>query len=46
VLYLFGCGVGTLMAYLWAIWDEPLHQAPHDRLTGTVVVDDREYEDP
>jgi uncharacterized RDD family membrane protein YckC len=46
VLYLFGCGVGTLMAYLWAIWDEPLHQALHDRLTGTVVVDDREYEDP
>jgi uncharacterized RDD family membrane protein YckC len=44
VLYLFGCGVGTLMAYLWAIWDEPLHQALHDRLTGTVVVDDREYE--
>ncbi|WP_285578312.1 RDD family protein [Actinoallomurus iriomotensis] len=43
VLYLFGCGVGTLMAYLWAIWDEPLHQALHDRLAGTVVVDDREY---
>lgn len=43
VLYLFGCGVGTLMAYLWAIWDEPLHQALHDRLTSTVVVDDREY---
>jgi hypothetical protein len=33
------------MAYLWAIWDEPLHQALHDRLAGTVVVDDREYED-
>lgn len=45
VLYLFGCGVGTLMAYLWAIWDQPLHQALHDRLSGTVVVDDREYED-
>lgn len=44
VLYLFGCGVGTLMAYLWAIWDEPLHQALHDRLTGTVVVDDREFD--
>jgi uncharacterized RDD family membrane protein YckC len=44
VLYLLGCGVGTLMAYLWAIWDEPLHQALHDRLTGTVVVDDREFE--
>jgi len=45
VLYLFGCGVGTVMAYLWAIWDEPLHQALHDRLTGTVVVDDREFEE-
>jgi uncharacterized RDD family membrane protein YckC len=46
VLYLLGCGVGTVMAYLWAIWDEPLHQALHDRLAGTVVVDDREFEDP
>jgi uncharacterized RDD family membrane protein YckC len=45
VVYLFGCGVGTVMAYLWAIWDEPLHQALHDRLAGTVVVDDREYAD-
>jgi uncharacterized RDD family membrane protein YckC len=45
VLYLFGCGVGTVMAYLWAIWDEPLHQALHDRLTGTVVVDDREFDE-
>jgi uncharacterized RDD family membrane protein YckC len=45
VLYIFGCGVGTVMAYLWAIWDEPLHQALHDRLASTVVVDDREYED-
>jgi uncharacterized RDD family membrane protein YckC len=45
VVYLFGCGVGTLLAYLWAIWDQPLHQALHDRLAGTVVVDDREYDD-
>ncbi|HZE33287.1 MAG TPA: RDD family protein [Actinoallomurus sp.] len=45
VIYLFGCGVGTVMAYLWAIWDGPLHQALHDRLTSTVVVDDREYEE-
>jgi uncharacterized RDD family membrane protein YckC len=43
LIYLFGCGVGTLMAYLWAIWDEPLHQALHDRLSATVVVDDREF---
>jgi uncharacterized RDD family membrane protein YckC len=45
ILFLFGCGVGTVMAYLWAIWDEPLHQGLHDRLAGTVVVDDREFED-
>jgi|tagenome__1003787_1003787.scaffolds.fasta_scaffold20961761_2 uncharacterized RDD family membrane protein YckC len=45
VLYLFGCGVGTVMAYLWAIWDRPLHQALHDRLAGTVVVDDREFDE-
>jgi uncharacterized RDD family membrane protein YckC len=44
VLYVFGCGVGTLMAYLWAVWDEPLHQGLHDRLAATVVVDDREFE--
>jgi len=44
VLYLFGCGVGTVMAYLWAIRDEPLPQDLHDRLTGTVVVDEREFE--
>ncbi|MEV4258123.1 RDD family protein [Spirillospora sp. NPDC049652] len=37
---------GMLMAYLWAIWDEPLHQALHDRLAGTVVIDERAgYED-
>lgn len=32
---------GTLMAYLWAIWDEPLRQAVHDRWAHTLVVDDR-----
>ncbi|WP_019633027.1 RDD family protein [Actinomadura atramentaria] len=36
---------GTLMAYLWAIWDEPFRLALHDRLTGTLVVDEREYAD-
>ncbi|MCO5994421.1 RDD family protein [Actinoallomurus rhizosphaericola] len=45
VIYLFGCGVGTVMAYLWAIWDQPLHQGLHDRLAATVVVDDREFAD-
>lgn len=33
--------IGMLMAYLWAIWDRPLHQAMHDRFAHTVVVDDR-----
>lgn len=32
---------GMLVAYLWAIWDQPLHQALHDRFAGTVVIDDR-----
>lgn len=45
IVYLFGCGLGTVMAYLWAIWDRPLHQSLHDRLAATVVVDDREFAD-
>ncbi|MFD0685825.1 RDD family protein [Actinomadura fibrosa] len=32
---------GALMAYLWAIWDQPLHQALHDRFAGTIVIDER-----
>ncbi|WP_131735919.1 RDD family protein [Actinomadura roseirufa] len=32
---------GGLMAYLWAIWDQPLHQALHDRFSGTIVIDER-----
>ncbi|TDC47962.1 RDD family protein [Actinomadura sp. KC345] len=32
---------GALMAYLWAIWDQPLHQALHDRFSGTIVIDER-----
>ncbi|MQY05965.1 RDD family protein [Actinomadura macrotermitis] len=36
---------GGLMAYLWAIWDEPWHQALHDRFAGTIVIDEREYAD-
>jgi acetoin utilization protein AcuB len=27
---------GALMAYLWAIWDQPMHQALHDRFAGTL----------
>jgi uncharacterized RDD family membrane protein YckC len=41
VVYLFGCGIGTVLAYLWAIWDEPLHQSVHDKVAGTVVIDAR-----
>ncbi|GAA2115450.1 RDD family protein [Actinomadura alba] len=33
--------LGTLVAYLWAIWDRPLNQAVHDRFAGTIVIDDR-----
>ncbi|MFB4298053.1 RDD family protein [Actinomadura sp. NTSP31] len=32
---------GALMAYLWAIWDQPLHQALHDRFADTLVIDER-----
>jgi uncharacterized RDD family membrane protein YckC len=33
--------IGALMAYLWAIWDQPLHQSIHDRFSGTLVIDER-----
>lgn len=33
--------VGMVMAYVWAVWDQPLHQAMHDRFARTVVIDDR-----
>ncbi|TDD61244.1 RDD family protein, partial [Actinomadura rubrisoli] len=36
---------GALMAYLWAIWDQPLHQALHDRFAGTIVIDERVEDD-
>lgn len=42
---MFFAAVGVLMSYLWAIWDQPLHQSIHDRFANTVVVDEREYED-
>ncbi|MFD0851120.1 RDD family protein, partial [Actinomadura adrarensis] len=38
--------IGVLMAFLWAIWDQPLHQSIHDRFSGTLVIDEREgYDD-
>lgn len=33
--------IGMVMAYLRAIWDVPLRQAVHDRMAGTVVIDER-----
>lgn len=33
--------IGMIMAYLWAIWDQPLRQSLHDSFAGTIVVDDR-----
>lgn len=42
---LFLTWIGVLLSYLWAIWDHPLHQSVHDRFAGTVVVDDREYDE-
>jgi uncharacterized RDD family membrane protein YckC len=45
LLGIFFAAIGVLVSYLWAIWDQPLHQAVHDRFAGTVVIDDRvEYE--
>jgi uncharacterized RDD family membrane protein YckC len=32
---------GMATAYLRAIWDKPLRQSLHDRIAGTVVIDDR-----
>lgn len=37
--------IGVVMAHLWAIWDQPLHQALHDRFAGTLVIDERLYTD-
>jgi uncharacterized RDD family membrane protein YckC len=46
LLGMFIAATGVLVSYLWAIWDQPLHQAVHDRFAGTVVIDDRvEYEE-
>jgi uncharacterized RDD family membrane protein YckC len=40
VLLVFVAAAGLLVAYLRAAWDQPLHQAIHDRYAATVVVDD------
>jgi uncharacterized RDD family membrane protein YckC len=40
LLLMFAALVTLLIAYLRAAWDQPLHQAVHDRYAATVVVDD------
>lgn len=45
VLYWAACGVGVPVGYLMGVFDQPLHQAVHDKLAGTVVIDEREYEE-
>jgi uncharacterized RDD family membrane protein YckC len=40
LLLMFGAVAALLIAYLRAAWDQPLHQAVHDRYAATVVVDD------
>jgi uncharacterized RDD family membrane protein YckC len=40
LLLMFAAVAAVLIAYLRAAWDQPLHQAVHDRYAATVVVDD------
>jgi uncharacterized RDD family membrane protein YckC len=41
VLLVFAAAAALVVFYLRAAWDQPLHQAVHDRYAGTVVVDER-----
>jgi uncharacterized RDD family membrane protein YckC len=41
VLLVFAAAAALVIFYLRAAWDQPLHQAVHDRYAGTVVVDER-----
>lgn len=41
LLLMFAAVAALLTFYLRAAWDQPLHQALHDRYAGTVVVDER-----
>ncbi|HEU5155501.1 MAG TPA: RDD family protein [Streptosporangiaceae bacterium] len=41
LLLMFGAAAALVVFYLRAAWDQPLHQAVHDRYAGTVVIDER-----
>jgi uncharacterized RDD family membrane protein YckC len=41
LLLVFAAAAALVVFYLRAAWDQPLHQAVHDRYAGTVVVDER-----
>jgi uncharacterized RDD family membrane protein YckC len=41
LLLVFAAVAALVVFYLRAAWDQPLHQAVHDRYAGTVVVDER-----
>ncbi|GAA4610975.1 hypothetical protein GCM10023195_46350 [Actinoallomurus liliacearum] len=34
-------GLLSMLNVLWQFWDPPLHQCLHDKIVGTVVIDDR-----
>jgi uncharacterized RDD family membrane protein YckC len=41
VLLVFAAAAALVTFHLRAAWDQPLHQAVHDRYAGTVVIDER-----
>jgi uncharacterized RDD family membrane protein YckC len=41
LLLMFAAVAALVVAYLRAVWDQPLHQALHDRYARTVVIDER-----
>jgi uncharacterized RDD family membrane protein YckC len=41
LLLVFAAAAALVTFHLRAAWDQPLHQAVHDRYAGTVVVDER-----
>ncbi len=41
LLLMFAAAAALVIFYLRAAWDQPLHQAVHDRYAGTVVIDER-----
>jgi uncharacterized RDD family membrane protein YckC len=41
LLLMFAAAAALVIFHLRAAWDQPLHQAVHDRYAGTVVIDER-----